>query len=63
MNILDRIALNRLIKIITNFILAILKIFAPKDTIDNIVPSPPETKRRKFPWIRKKIDELTKEEQ
>lgn len=62
MNILDRIALNRLIKIITNFIIAILKIFAPNDKIDNIVPNPPENKKRKFPWIRKKIDELTKEE-
>jgi len=29
MKLLDRIALNRLIKTVTNFILAILKIFAP----------------------------------
>lgn len=38
MKFLDKIALNRLIKIITNFILAIVKIFKPKEIID--VPAP-----------------------
>lgn len=33
MKLLDRIALNSLIKTITNFILAILKIFAPNKDI------------------------------
>jgi hypothetical protein len=48
MRLLDKIALNRLISIITNFILGLLKIFAPK-TIDDIeVPKP---KRKKIlPW-------------
>lgn len=48
MRILDQIALNRLISIIINFILNILKIFAPK-AVDNIdIPKP---KRKKiFPW-------------
>lgn len=39
MKLLDRIAINSLIKTITNFILALLKIFVPKDkTVD--VPPP-----------------------
>lgn len=48
MKLLDKIALNRLISIITNFLLALIKIFAPK-AVDNIeVPKP---KRKKiFPW-------------
>lgn len=33
MKLLDKIALNSLIKTITNFILAIIKIFAPKENI------------------------------
>lgn len=41
MKLLDKIALNSLIKTITNFILAILKMFAPKD---NVI-SKPERKR------------------
>jgi len=45
MNILDRISLNRLINILTNFILGILKIFAPKP-IDT--PKPP--RRKILPW-------------
>lgn len=48
MNIIDKIALNRLISIVTNFILGLLKIFAPK-SIDGIeIPKP---KRKKIlPW-------------
>lgn len=47
MKLLDKIALNRLISIITNFILGLLKLFAPK-TIDIEVPKP---KRKKIlPW-------------
>lgn len=42
MKLLDRILFNRLIKIITNFIVAIFKIFVPKNT--DIV-KPPSKKR------------------
>jgi hypothetical protein len=51
MKILDKIALNRLISIISNFILSLLKIFAPK-SVDNIdIPKP---KRKKIlPWRAK----------
>jgi hypothetical protein len=34
MKLLDKIALNSLVKTITNFILAILKMFAPNQTTD-----------------------------
>lgn len=48
MRILDKIALNRLIGVILNFILSILKIFAPK-TIEDI--DTPKPKRKKIlPW-------------
>jgi hypothetical protein len=51
MNILDKIALNRLISIITNFILGLLKIFAPKSIEDIEIPKP---KRKKIlPWRNK----------
>lgn len=50
MKIIDKIVLNRLISTITNFILGILKIFAPQ-SIDQIdVPKP---KRRILPWRKK----------
>lgn len=42
MKLLDRIALNRLISIITSFVLAILKIIVPKQTDTKRLP-----KRRK----------------
>lgn len=45
MKLLDRIALNSLIKTITNFILAILKMFAPTKS-DSLEP-----KERKKPVI------------
>ena len=51
MKILDQIVLNRLISIITNFILGLLKIFAPK-SIENIdLPKP--DKKWKPRWRRK----------
>lgn len=51
MNIIDKIALNRLISIISNFILGLLKIFAPKSLDDIEVPKP---KRKKIlPWRNK----------
>lgn len=53
MKILDKIAMNRLISIITNFILGIIKIFAPKSLDEIEIPKP---KRKKiFPW--RKIDD------
>lgn len=58
MKLLDRIALNRLISIITGFILGILKIFANKKI--DVVPNTPDLPDNKpFPWIRKKIKRIT----
>lgn len=54
MNIIDRIALNRLIRIITDFILAIIKIFAKTKTDD----SPNPIKKPRFPRLRKTIDNI-----
>lgn len=50
MRLLDRIALNRLISIITSFILSLAKIFSPKQKTDDITPKPPKVK---FPYINK----------
>ena len=51
MRLLDKIALNRLIIIISNFILGILKIFAPKAVDEIEIPKP---KRKKIlPWRNK----------
>lgn len=51
MKILDRIVLNRLISIITSFILGLIKIFAPKSIDDIELPKP---KRKKIlPWRNK----------
>lgn len=44
MKLLDKIALNQLIKIITSFILALLKIFAPQKQIPNL-PKPLKQRR------------------
>jgi hypothetical protein len=53
MNLFDKIALNRLIKIIADFVLGVLKIIAPKSIDDIEVPKP--KRPRIFPW-RKKDD-------
>lgn len=54
MNIIDKIALNRLIKILTNFIITIVKLFNKEiDKPDSIIP---DEKKPKFPWIRKKLN-------
>ena len=51
MRLLDKIALNRLISIVTNFILGLIKIFAPKAIDDINLPKP---KRKKIlPWRNK----------
>ena len=54
MKLLDKIALNRLITTILNFILTILKMFAPKSIDDIEVPVNPPERRRIFPIFRKK---------
>jgi hypothetical protein len=48
MKLLDRLALERLISLILNFILAILKLFAPKVIKDADKPIDDRTK-----WIRR----------
>lgn len=51
MRLIDKIALNRLISIITNFILGLLKLFAPKAVDEIEIPKP---KRKKIlPWRNK----------
>lgn len=50
MRIIDKIALNRLISIIANFILGLLKIFAPT-SVEDIDPVKP--KRKILPWRNK----------
>ena len=53
MRIIDRIALNRLIILIGNFILAIIKIFVPEKETDNEVK--PERKKI-LPWRNRKTE-------
>ena len=59
MRIIDRIALNRLIKIITDFILALIKIFQKNDKLTPVEPSPSRPKPLKkiidniVPWRKK----------
>lgn len=51
MKIIDKIVFNRLISIITNFILGLIKIFGPKNIDDIEIPKP---KRKKIlPWRNK----------
>ena len=50
MRLLDKIALNRLISIITNFILGLIKIFSPQSIDDIDIPKP---KRKIIPWRNK----------
>jgi hypothetical protein len=52
MRIIDKIALNRLISIITNFILGLLKIFAPKSVDDIELPKP--ERKKILPWRKNK---------
>lgn len=53
MKLIDKIALNRLIGTIANFILSLVKIFAPKAVEDIEVPVKPD-RRKIFPIFRKK---------
>ena len=50
MKIIDRIALNRLIILIGNFILAIIKIFVPEKTQDDTKPE----RKKILPWRNRK---------
>lgn len=51
LNFFDRIALNRLIKIISNFILGVLKLIIPKEDKPIDIPKPKRPKI--FPWRNK----------
>ena len=55
MKILDRIAVNRLLKILTDFIISLLKIFKPKEKNDPIIVPPINKPKRKRPildWLK-----------
>lgn len=54
MRVIDKIALNRLVAIIANFILSIIKIFAPKAVEDIEVPEITPERKRIFPIFRRK---------
>jgi hypothetical protein len=51
LNFFDQIALNRLIKIISNFILGLLKLITPKENKPIDIPKPKRPKI--FPWRNK----------
>jgi hypothetical protein len=60
MNFFDKLALNRLISIVLNFILNILKLIIPKKSreLDDInpfppIPKPPLKRKPLFPRIKK----------
>ena len=51
LNFFDQLALNRLIKIITNFILGVLKLITPKEkTPIDILPKPKPKRPKIIPW-------------
>lgn len=54
MRVIDKIALNRLVAIIANFILSIIKIFAPKTVEDIEVPEVTPERKKIFPIFRRK---------
>ncbi len=54
MKFLDKIALNRLLAIITSFIIALLKLITPNSNL----PSPKTPKKPLFPWVRKTLDKI-----
>lgn len=62
MKLLDKIALNRLIKILTNFVITIIKLFHSSQSI-NIPDSPITPKKKKQPlrdFLKNTIDKITK---
>lgn len=55
MKLIDKIALNRLIQTILNFIISVLKIVAPSQKGDKpLVPDPPKRKRPILDWLIRK---------
>lgn len=53
MKLIDKIALNRLIQTILNFIITVMKIFAPSQKGDKpLVPDPPKRKRPVLDWLK-----------
>jgi hypothetical protein len=54
MRVLDKIAFNRLVAIIANFILSVIKIFAPKAVEDIEVPEVTPERKKIFPIFRRK---------
>lgn len=54
MRFLDQMAFNRLVAIIANFILNIVKIFAPKAVEDIEVPEVTPERKKIFPIFRRK---------
>jgi hypothetical protein len=53
MRILDRMAFNRLVAIIANFVLNVLKIFAPKAVEGIEVPEVTPDRKKIFPIFRR----------
>ena len=53
MRVLDKIAFNRLVAIIANFILSVIKIFAPKAVEDIEVPEVTPRKKKDLSNIQK----------
>ena len=54
MKILDKMAFNRLVAIIANFVLNVIKLFAPKAVEDIEVPEVSPERRKIFPIFRRK---------
>lgn len=54
MKILDKMAFNRLVAIIANFVLNVIKLFAPKAVEDIEVPEVTPDRRKIFPIFRRK---------
>jgi len=54
MKLLDKIVLNRLIAILTGFVLALLKMFVPQNTEEETDPEPKPLRKRIIDKLRKK---------
>lgn len=50
MRFLDKIALNRLVSILTSFVINIIKLLKSNEAIDDITPKPP----KKTPFFRRR---------
>lgn len=59
MKFIDKIAMNRLIAIITSFILGVLKLIVPKNKLDDIVPPDPLKNKPVRRTIKNIIDKIT----